>query len=167
MPLFAVGGLTEDGILVNEATSHIGTESGGDGVQAEMIARAEAAVAALGDNFSAWLAADVATARQALEEARSPDSAIAALETLYTTAHNIKGYSGTFGYGLATDIADSLCLLLKRAEGAGEAVLETAGSHLKGLDLIVAHDIAGSGGAQGQALLAKLQAAVDRALGQG
>ncbi|MDP6704698.1 MAG: Hpt domain-containing protein [Alphaproteobacteria bacterium] len=152
---------------MTEDFSGIEPESGADSVDAEMVARAEAAVAALGDNFSEWLTADVATASQALETARSPETAASGLETLYTTAHNIKGYSGTFGYELATDIADSLCLLLKRAPGGGEAVLETAASHVKGLDLIVAHDIAGSGGPQGEALMAKLRAAVDRALGEG
>ncbi len=134
------------------------------GVDAEMIRRAEAAVAALGDNFMQWIAADVETAWRALGEAKAPATAVSGLATLYTTAHNIKGYSGTFGYGLATDIAASLCLLLKRTEGGGEAALEAAASHLKGLDLIVQHDIAGSGGDSGQALLAKLEAGVARIL---
>ncbi len=141
--------------------------TGGGGVDAEMIRRAEAAVAALGENFSQWIAADIATAWSALEEAEASETAVQGLATLYTTAHNIKGYSGTFGYGLATDVAASLCLLLKRTEGGGEAVLEAAASHLKGLDLIVEHDITGAGGEPGQALLAKLQAAVARLLGEG
>ena len=46
-------------------------------------------------------------------------------------------------------------------------MLEAASSHLKGLDLIVTHDITGSGGEPGQALLAKLEAAVARLLGEG
>ena len=150
---------------MGEESLAVVADRAGGGVDAEMIRRAEAAVAALADNFSTWIAADIATAWSALEEAEASETAARGLETLYTMAHNIKGYSGTFGYGLATDVAASLCLLLKRAEG-GEVALEVASSHLKGLDLIVEHDITGAGGEPGRALLAKLEGAVARVLGE-
>ena len=77
----------------------------------------------------------------------------------------MKGYCGTFGYDLATDIANSLCVLLKRMSSAGAEILHVAEAHIKCLAIVVEHDITGSGGSRGEALLAKLEGARTRALG--
>lgn len=78
----------------------------------EALARAEAALAALSDDFRAWAEVDLARLRAALDPFQP--------ESLFAIAHDIKGQAGTFGYPAATELANRLCRLLE-AGGADVA----------------------------------------------
>lgn len=71
----------------------------------EALARAEAALAALSGDFRAWVEADLARLRAALDPFQPA--------RLFAIAHDIKGQAGTFGYPVATELANRLCRLIE------------------------------------------------------
>ena len=69
------------------------------------LARAEAALAALSNNYLAWADADLTRLQGALAPFQ-PD-------LLFAVAHDMKGQAGTFGFPLITELAHRLCRLLE------------------------------------------------------
>ena len=77
------------------------------------VARAEAAMAQLSNEFGSWMAAEcdrLDTARQQLKR-RGFDRATH--QALFRAAHDIKGEAATFGYPAAAGVAASLCRLME------------------------------------------------------
>ena len=79
------------------------------GIDADVVARAEAALKSLSAQFSRWLQdeidkMDAARAAVGLEGLSSP-----AGEALYTRAHDLKGLGGTYEFPIVTRAAGSLC----------------------------------------------------------
>lgn len=107
------------------------------------LARAEAALAALADDYLAWAAGDLVKLRAALW-AHRPDR-------LFAVAHDIKGQAGTFGFSLITELADRLCRAVK-ATAAPRSVILLA----EILTEAMSRRLAGDGGDEGRRLLARL-----------
>lgn len=114
------------------------------GIDPVALARAEAALAALADNYLAWAEADVARLRAALDPFQ-PD-------LLFAIAHDVKGQAGTFGFPLITELANRLCRLLESQpvdqDGAALLVELMSEARSRRLD--------GDGGEDGRRLLARL-----------
>jgi HPt (histidine-containing phosphotransfer) domain-containing protein len=129
---------------------------GGFELDAEALARAEAAVAALSDDYLAWVRADLARlagAVAALRDAGAPCRPAAA-EAVFAIAHDIKGQAGTFGYPLLTRLGAELCRQVRAAAMADLAPIEALAAAMA---QVVAHGLTGDGGAAGAALLARLE----------
>ena len=86
------------------------------GFDAEAIARAEAALKGLADNFQAWMNEDVEKLEAARQAARLTGFDEAKTEELFCRAHDVKGLGTTYEYPLATAIAGSLCKLIDGVE---------------------------------------------------
>ena len=130
----------------------------------EKMRRAEAAVAALAENFPVFIEDDVSQAEAAMQAALArPDDCDDALLELYAAAHNIKGLGGSFGYDLVTEVGNSLCLLLKLAPHNTPELVQVAQDHMQALKRILDENTSGDGGEEGRALLAQLNAARERA----
>jgi chemotaxis protein histidine kinase CheA len=139
----------------------------GNGTIAASLARAEAAVANLAQDYASWALADVAKARAALATANDdPASRGQHIETLFRVGHDLKGQGTSFGFPLVTKIGHSLCALTRdRARNYESKHLDLAKSHLDALDLILTKGIKGEGGKVGAELVAKLESRVAELLG--
>ena len=130
---------------------------------AELIARAEVAIAELRCDYPIWALNDVIEARSALGEAMAdPTLRVPCLDRIFDVAHNIKGQGGSFGYDLATRIGQSLCRLL-RTRDRSTVDLDLVRQHLEALYLIFFKKIDGDGGRLGDRIGNRLEALVDSA----
>lgn len=123
----------------------------------EMIAQAEAAVAALRDTYREQLAADVVALGEIWDrlDLENPDPGLQEVQSL---AHNIKGQGGSFGYDLVTSIGASLCDYMRRSRRAAPKELEIVLAHIKLLKLVSDNDISGAGGETGERIVGRLRA---------
>jgi chemotaxis protein histidine kinase CheA len=80
------------------------------------LADAEIALQELSGQFSSWMEDEC----RALEEARQLVHRHGLTEetrqALFRAAHDIKGHGATFGYPLASDVADNLCRMIEHAD---------------------------------------------------
>lgn len=123
----------------------------------EAVRQAEAAVAALADNFTEWMRDDLDKALASLADARKsqPDNA-SQIREIFDICHNIKGQGGSFGYDLITDVGKSLCDYIHDAESASDRTLRVVEAHLTAIQFILDRDVRGDGGPVGRQLRAKL-----------
>ncbi len=128
----------------------------------EAVRKAEAAVAALAQNFTEWMRADLDKALASLADARAsqPENG-APLREIFDVCHNIKGQGGTFGYDLITHFGASLCNFIRDAGPASERKLKVVEAHLTAIRFILDRDIRGDGGQVGKQLQAKLRSLVE------
>ncbi len=127
--------------------------------RADRLAQAEAAINALKDEYAQQLRTDVdhlATLFVSVD-AENPQASV--LEELFGVAHNLKGQAGSFGYDLVTEIAASLCDLLRGQNGpVGAQEVKIIGQHVQVLGRVVEKGIVGDGGETGQKIVQSLRA---------
>lgn len=124
----------------------------------DMIAQAEAAVAALRDSYREQLVADTATLMEiwsGLERGVAPADV---LREIHAVAHNVKGQGGSFGYDLVTSIGASLCDFIRSGDRSSADGLNIVHAHIKILKMVGGNDISGTGGETGERIVAKLHA---------
>ena len=100
------------------------------GEASDPVARAEQALAALANEFPAWMRSECAR----LDKARRAFIAAPAEATktdLYMAAHDIKGEAGTFGFPQAALVADSLCRLLEHSPTLSRIPLTLVDQHVQ------------------------------------
>jgi len=144
-----------------------GSDETGERTISTTLARAEAAVANLAQDYASWALADVAKARTALAAAiDDPAGRGQHVDALFRVGHDLKGQGTSFGFPLVTKIGHSLCALTRdRAFSYENKHLDLAKSHLDALDLILTKGIKGEGGKVGRELVAKLESRVAELLG--
>lgn len=116
-----------------------------DGLDCEALARAEAALANLSQDYPRWLRADLAAARACLTPSMDSDR-------LYTILHDIKGQATTFGYPLISRISQHLCQMLNGETPSPDHITAL----LDAMESVVDHGLTGDGGERGRELLARL-----------
>ena len=83
-------------------------------VEFDPVARAEAALAELADDFSRWMEQECDAARRRAQRRQGERaSRRATRDALFLAAHDIKGQAATFGFPLVAPVADSLCRLIE------------------------------------------------------
>ena len=130
----------------------------------EAVRKAQEALAALAENFTEWMRADLDAALASLAKAKDsqPDNA-SHLADIYAVCHNIKGQGGSFGYDLITHVGKSLCDYLHDTGSASERKLKVVEAHLTAIEVIIDRDIQGDGGQVGKQLQAKLRSLTEAA----
>lgn len=131
----------------------------GDGIDAEMLARAEAAVAEMAAGYPEWATQDLAQLREAAATLRASPTAEQGY-ALYVLVHDMKGQGGSFGYPLISAIAGSLCRLLHRRTAFGPRHFAAIDAHLDAAGSVLAQRMAGDQAAAGAVLTAELQTLV-------
>ena len=126
------------------------------------VAAAEAAVAALSENYVVWVADDLTAARAAFVKAHEtlPDNSEAVAE-IFRIGHNVKGQGGFFGYQLMTNIGASLCDYIRDGAPVSQARLKVIEAHLAALEFVIERKIEGDGGEAGQGLIDKLKGFIE------
>jgi hypothetical protein len=130
------------------------------------VARAEAALEALGSVFPDWMHEEVLRLEDALLTARTGAFAPDSLGGLQARAHDVKGMAATYRYPLASRIADCICRLLATPERcalarANRALLEAAVAAVRAC---VRENIRDETDRMGAALAKELDARVTEAL---
>jgi hypothetical protein len=127
-----------------------------------MLARAEAAVAALARDYIAWARADIDLCRRHLTAAQQePEQRRQHVAALYGVAHNIKGQGTSFGFPLMTRLGQSLCQLTRQPHASGDTELALADRHLQVMSDVLQQDARGDGPPALQAAVQKIEHEVE------
>src|ERR1700733_4608357 len=101
------------------------------------VARAEAALASMSDEFENWMA--IETERLAAAHAAILKNGFTNLtrEELFRAAHDIKGDAATFGFPAAGAAAESLCRIIEHAPDLDHVLSDLIAHHINAIQAIV------------------------------
>jgi len=131
--------------------------------EAEMLRRAEAAVAALKAQYPTWAEGHIAVLEAAAAKARDDRAGRALhLERLAEVAHDVKGEGTTYDYPLMTELGGYLHAfavdLAKNPGACEQGALAEAETLIAAMRQVIADRLEGDGGAPGAALMAPIRA---------
>ncbi len=129
-------------------------------VDADAVARAEAALKSLSGQFGQWLQDEVDKLESARARVRAEGATPAAMEALHGRAHDLKGLGGTYEFPLITRVMGSLCRLLEEPAQRAAAPLALVDAHIDAVRAIVRDDIKDPAHPVGEALCAALEGEV-------
>lgn len=135
------------------------------GVDAQAVARAEAALKSLSGQFSQWLQDEIDKLDAARAAVRSDGWTAATAEGVYFRAHDLKGLGTTYEFPLVTRIAGSLCRLLDEADKRLQAPLFLIDAHIDTIKAAVRDGIRDADHPVGRALVTELEGRVAAQLG--
>jgi len=137
------------------------------GVDVEAIAKAEAMIANLQDDYLVWADEDTTKLEQACDVlTHDPLDPEAAKAEVFHVAHDMKGQGGSFGYDLITVVGDQLCRFVEGLEGApSRTEADVLRVHVETIRLILSKRMTGDGGQEGALLLDGLQQTVRKVTG--
>ena len=127
------------------------------------IAKAEAALKSLANNFSQWLADEITKLEAARQQVKTLGATVETMENLYLRAHDLKGLGTTYGYQLITRIAGSLCRLIDDKEKRAAAPLDLVDAHIDAIKAAVRDDIKTDDHPVGRVLIQELERQVAEA----
>lgn len=123
----------------------------------EMIAEADTLVTGMKEQYLGQLKTAIDGMRGLIDKIERGDGGRPALlQDLYRIAHDQRGLGGTFGYTLITQICDSLCGLIDRADPAHPKLGMALDTHLNGLVYVFGHHVEGDAEPGGRRLIAQL-----------
>ena len=107
------------------------------GIDANAIAKAEAALKAMSSQFGQWLQDEITKLDAAQAAIRAQGLNAETAEALYFRAHDLKGLGSTYQYPLVTRLAGSLCKLLDEPGKRAEAPLLLLDAHIDAIRAVV------------------------------
>lgn len=134
---------------------------GPDGVNPEVLERAEEVIAGMQGSYLEWVQDDLRKIQEFYERAVADEAGRQAhLAEVFRVAHDVKGQGGSFGYPLMTAIANQLCRFLEHLETGGAAELEAVKIHIDALRVVIGSRMQGDGGPIGANILRGLEAVI-------
>jgi len=130
------------------------------GIDANAIAKAEAALKAMSAQFGQWLQDEIVKLDQAQADIRANGYTPETAEALYFRAHDLKGLGATYQYPLVTRIAGSLCRLMDDGEKRMLAPVAILDAHIDAIRAVVRDEIQTDEHPVGRELAATLEARV-------
>jgi len=142
-----------------------------DGADEAMLAKAEAIIVELKDDYLTWAEADISrlhTAAAELKELSSASAETVDPETVKKTFHNIfeishdmRGQGGSFGYPLMTAVCDRMCQFIEKVwDDPKLGQLPVLSVCIDTMSLIITQRLDADGGPMGANLLRALDAAI-------
>lgn len=128
------------------------------GVDAAAIARAEAALKSLSDQFGQWLNDELVKLDAARTAVRERGWTVETAENLYLRAHDLKGLGTTYGFPIVTRVAGSLCKMLDDVAIRLQAPLPVIDAHVEAIKAAVRDDVRDENDPTASALAAALEA---------
>ncbi|CAN5312958.1 hypothetical protein BH09PSE1_BH09PSE1_00730 [soil metagenome] len=107
------------------------------GIDANAIAKAEAALKAMSSQFGQWLQDEITKLDAAQAGIRAKGLNAETAEELYFRAHDLKGLGATYQYPLVTRLAGSLCKLLDEPGKRAEAPQMLLDAHIDAIRAVV------------------------------
>lgn len=135
------------------------------GIDADAIARAEAALKAMSAQFEQWLQDEITKLNAAQAGIREQGLTRETAEALYFRAHDLKGLGTTYSYPLVTRLAASLCRLLEDVEKRAIVPVALLDAHVDAIRAVVAEKIQTDEVAKGRELAEALEAKTKDYLG--
>ena len=129
----------------------------GRSVDADVVARAEAALKALSTQFAQWLQDEIDKMDAARAQVAAEGLTGAAGEALYTRAHDLKGLGGTYEFPIITRTSGSLCRLIDSPEARAAAPLSLIDAHINAIKTMVRDGIKEDSHPVGHAMVAALE----------
>ena len=132
--------------------------------EADPVARAEEALAAISADFSDWMAQECDRLDNARRKVKEFGLSKQTRQELFLAAHDVKGDSGTLGYPEVSRAAESLCRLLDHAPDLAKIPLEIIDQHVDAVRAIVREHAREDVAAIAAALTGKLRTVTDEFL---
>jgi chemotaxis protein histidine kinase CheA len=101
------------------------------------VARAEAALAQLSGEFSAWMDEECEQLDKARREVKANGFDSETQQALFRAAHDIKGEAATFGFPWVASLADSLCRLIEHTPEATRFPFTLVDQHVDAVRAVV------------------------------
>ena len=130
------------------------------GIDADAIAKAEAALKAMSAQFGQWLKDEIVKLDQAQADIRAKGYTPETAEALYFRAHDLKGLGSTYQYPLVTRLAGSLCRLMDDTDRRMQAPAAILDAHIDAIRGVVRDQIQTDEHPTGRALAETLEARV-------
>ena len=130
------------------------------GIDADAIAKAEAALKAMSAQFGQWLQDEIVKLDQAQADIRAKGYTPETAEALYFRAHDLKGLGSTYQYPLVTRLAGSLCRLMDDTDRRMQAPAAILDAHIDAIRAVVRDQIQTDEHPTGRALAETLEARV-------
>jgi hypothetical protein len=110
-------------------------------LDADAVARAEAALKSLSGQFAQWMQDELDKLDAARAEIRAKGLTTQTAEGLYMRAHDLKGLGATYEFPLVTRIAASLCKLIDNPATRASAPLPLVDAHIDAIKASVRDSI--------------------------
>ena len=126
-------------------------------LDADAVARAEAALKSLSGQFSQWLQDELNKLDASRADVKTKGMTAETSETLYMRAHDLKGLGATYEFPLVTRLAASLCKLIDNPETRQRAPLMLVDAHIDAIKAAVRDEIRTDEHPLGKALVEELE----------
>ena len=128
---------------------------GGPGaVDQERLAKAEAVIEQMTENYLDWVEADLVNLDKELAQLNPGGGHAERLEGIYRTSHDIKGQGGSFGYQLMTEIGTLMCRYIENVEGdLTQEDIELMTLCHQSMRAVISGRLSGDGGEAGRLVL--------------
>jgi len=113
------------------------TPANADAAADDPVARAEAALAEIANEFSSWMDAECERLDQARRKVATAGINATTRDELFRAAHDIKGEAATFGFPVAGRVADSLCRLIEHSPDLARVPLSLIEQHVDAVRAII------------------------------
>jgi hypothetical protein len=133
-------------------------------IDADAIAKAEAALKSLSGQFAQWLDDEIKKLDAARADVQARGYNPETSESLYLRAHDLKGLGSTYEFPLITRIAGSLCKLTDSPERRERASLFLIDAHIDAIKACVRDNIRDEGHPTGKVLAEELEKRVAESL---
>lgn len=137
------------------------------GVNPKTLEQAEKVLTSLGSDYLSWVHDDLHRLQGIYDRlAAAPSAEVKpVLREMFALVHDMKGQGGTFGYTLMTIVSNMLCRLIERLEDRWRSsYLAVIKVHVDTMRLIIAKEMAGDGGKEGENMVNGLEATITKIL---
>lgn len=136
-------------------------------LDADSIAKAEAALADLSTHFESWLMDEIKKLEDVQATIKADGLTVENAEQLFYRAHDLKGLGTTYGFPLITRICGSLCKMMDDESKRAAAPRKLVDAHLDAVRAVVRDQIKEENHPMGRVLAEALEARVKEHLDKG
>jgi chemotaxis protein histidine kinase CheA len=127
------------------------------GLNADAVAKAEAALKSLSSQFGQWLQDELNKLEAARSAIHTQGLTKETGDQLYTHAHDLKGLGATYEFPIITRMAGSLCKLIETPEARLKAPMKLVDAHIDAIKAAVRDDIRDDANPLGRVLAQELE----------
>jgi chemotaxis protein histidine kinase CheA len=137
--------------------------SGSGGPTPEMLAKAQAAIAKMSDDYPGWAMEDVQNLEKLILDTNpGVGNGREQMRDAFKLAHDMRGQGGSFGFPLMTRIANSFCRFIEGLASIDQGALDICMAHVNAMRAILQNNVRGTGGPLGAQIADSLELAVQK-----
>lgn len=116
----------------------------GDGWDPAPLQRAEQAMAVLAKDFVKWMGEEAERLDETRRQFHAEPQDLERRAALFRASHDMRGHAGTFGFPLASVIAEGLCDLIENLDYCGPGARTLLDAHVDAIRVIERENIRGT-----------------------